>query len=166
MQSYLCMMAVRLMEMRRLLMDAGSIYLHCDDTAGPYLKLLMDAVFGSDQFRNSVVWKRFNFHSDAKRFGRVSDTLLFYVKTDAYTCNRPRVPFSKAYVDAKFIHREADGRRFRLDNLNPPGGRGPVDEYHGVTKAWRITQEKMLALEEEGRIYLESTIPPTKTIPR
>ena len=162
MQSYLSMMAIRLLEMRRVLTDTGSIYLHCDDTAGQYLKLLMDAVLGSGQFRNSIVWKRFNFHSDAKRFGRVSDALLFYSKTGAYTFNKPRVPFSKAYLDSKFTHEDADGRRFRLDNLNPPGGRGPVYEYHGVTKAWRLTQDKMLALEAEGRIYLESTIPQLK----
>ena len=162
MQSYLIMMAVRLLEMRRLLKPTGSVYLHCDDTATHYLKLLMDAVFGAGQFRNSIVWKRFNFHSDARRFGRVSDALLFYSKTDAYRFNRPRVPFSKAYVDDKFTHRDADGRRFRLSDLNPPGGRGPVYEYHGVTKAWRMTKEKMLALEAEGRIYLDSAIPQLK----
>ena len=162
MQSYLTMMAVRLLEMHRVLKMTGSIYLHCDDTATHYLKLLMDAVFGAGQFRNSIVWKRFNFHSDAKRFGRVSDALLFYSKTDAYTFNRPRVSFSKAYIDAKFTHQEHDGRQFRLSDLNPPSGRGPVYAYHGVTKAWRMTKEKMLALEAEGRIYLKSTIPQLK----
>ena len=162
MQSYLTMMAVRLLEMRRLLKETGSIYLHCDDTATHYLKLLMDAVFGAGQFRNSIVWKRFNFHSDAKRFGRVSDVLMFYSKTDSYVFNRLRVPFSKAYIDSKFTHFDHDGRRFRLSDLNPPGGRGPVYEYHGVTKAWRMTKEKMLALESEGRIYLESAIPQLK----
>ena len=162
MQSYLTMMAVRLLEMHRVLKVTGSIYLHCDDTATHYLKLLMDAVFGAGQFRNSIVWKRFNFHSDAKRFGRVSDALLFYSKTDAYTFNRPRVAFSKAYIDAKFTHQDHDGRQFRLSDLNPPSGRGPVYAYHGVTKAWRMTKEKMLALEAEGRIYLKSTIPQLK----
>ena len=162
MQSYLTMMAVRLLEMHRVLKVTGSIYLHCDDTATHYLKLLMDAVFGAGQFRNSIVWKRFNFHSDAKRFGRVSDALLFYSKTDAYTFNRPRVAFSKAYIDAKFTHQDHDGRQFRLSDLNPPSGRGPVYTYHGVTKAWRMTKEKMLALEAEGRIYLKSTIPQLK----
>ena len=162
MQSYLCMMAVRLLEMHRVLKETGSIYLHCDDTAIHYLKLLMDAVFGLGNFRNAVVWKRFNFHSDAKRFGRVSDTLLFYAKTGAYIFNQQRVPFSKKYIDSKFTHQDADGRRFRLSDLNPPGGRGPVYEFHGVTKAWRLTEEKMRALEQEGRIYLKSKIPQLK----
>ena len=158
MQSYLTMMAVRLLEMHRVLKDAGSIYLHCDDVAGHYLKTLMDTIFGAAQFRNEITWKRFNFHSDANRFGRVSDKLLFYSKTDDYTFNTLRVDFKEAYKSSKFTHQEPDGRRFRLDNLNPPGGRGPVYEYHGVTKAWRMTEEKMLALEAEGRIYLGSTV--------
>ena len=162
MQSYLTMMAVRLMEMRRLLKPTGSIYLHCDPTASHYLKLLMDATFGQGNFRNEITWKRFNFHSDAKRFGRVTDTVLFYSKADTYAFNRLRVPFSKEYEDSKFTHRDPDGRRYRLSDLNPPGGRGPVYEYHGVTKAWRMTKEKMLALEAEGRIYLESTVPQLK----
>ncbi len=123
MQSYLTMMAVRLMEMRRLLKPTGSIYLHCDPTASHYLKLLMDATFGQGNFRNEITWKRFNFHSDAKRFGRVTDTVLFYSKTDAYDFNRLRVPFSKDYEDSKFTHRDPDGRRYRLSDLNPPGGR-------------------------------------------
>ena len=162
MQSYLCMMGVRLIEMRRVLKDTGSIYLHCDDTASHYLKILMDAVFGSKNFRNAVIWKRFNFHSDAKRFGRVSDTLLFYTKTDTYVFNQQRVPFSKEYIDSKFTHQDPDGRRFRLSDFNPPGGRGPVYEFNGVTKAWRVTEEKMRALERDGRIYLKSPIPQLK----
>ena len=105
MQSYLTMMAVRLLEMHRVLKATGSIYLHCDSTASHYLKLLMDATFGQAQFRNEIVWKRFNFHSDAKRFGKVSDTVLFYSKTEAYVFNRQRVPFSTAYPESTEGHR-------------------------------------------------------------
>ena len=134
MQSYLIMMGVRLLEMRRLLKETGSVYLHCDHTASHYLKLLMDAVFGSGNFRNDITWKRFNFHADAKRFGRVADNLLFYSKSNKYIFNPQRVPYSKEYIDSKFTHRDLDGRRFRLDNLNPPGGRGPVYEFNGVSR--------------------------------
>ena len=73
MQSYLTMMAVRLLEMRRVLKPTGSIYLHCDPTASHYLKQLMDAVYGARNFRNEITWKRTSSHSDAKRFARVSD---------------------------------------------------------------------------------------------
>ena len=158
MQSYLTMMAIRLLEMHRVMKPTGSIYLHCDPYASHYLKMLMDSVFGVSNYRNEIVWKRFNFHADAKRFGRVSDTILFYTKTDYYLFNPQRTPYSKEYVDSKFNHKDKDGRRFRLSDLNPPGGRGPVYELHGVTKAWRYTKAKMEELEGQGRIYTKSRI--------
>lgn len=158
MQSYLTMMAVRLLEMRRVLKPTGSIYLHCDPFASHYLKMLMDAVYGNRNFKNEIMWKRFNFHADAKRFGNVLDTLLFYSKTDSYVFNRQRAPFSEHYVKSKFTHVEPDGRRYRLDNLNPPGGRGPVYEFYGVTKPWRFTEEKIRELDCQGRIYHGSKV--------
>ena len=78
MQSYLTMMAVRLMEMRRVLKDTGSIYLHCDPTASHYLKQLMDAVFGEDNFRNEIVWHYRRWPAEQRNFQRMHDTLLFY----------------------------------------------------------------------------------------
>ena len=162
MQSYLIMMGIRLLEMRRLLKPTGTIYLHCDSTASHYLKLLMDAVFGQRNFRNDISWKRFNFHADAKRFGRVADNLLFYSKSDRYIFNQQRVPYSKEYINSKFTHQDPDGRRFRLDNLNPPGGRGPIYEFNSVSRPWRFSEEKMRKLHEQGRIYTKSTIPQLK----
>ena len=84
-KSYLIMMSVRLLEMRRLLKPTGSIYLHCDTTASHYLKTVMDAVFGGGNFRNEIAWKRVNGRGDGKRFGRVSDRILYYTKSDRYT---------------------------------------------------------------------------------
>ena len=78
MQAYLRMMAVRLLEMRRVLKPTGSIYLHCDDTAAHWLRVLTEAIFGPTEFRNEVVWKRIGNHNDAGRFGRTADRLLFY----------------------------------------------------------------------------------------
>ena len=78
MLAYLAMMAPRLMELRRAMKAAAGIYLHCDPSASHYLKMLMDAVFGPDQFRNEIVWKRTSAHSSAKRFGPVHDVILFY----------------------------------------------------------------------------------------
>ncbi len=82
MMAYLAMMAPRLIELKRVLKVTGSIYLHCDPTASHYLKMLMDAVFGPQNFRNEITWKRSDAHSDgkqgAKHFGRVHDILLFY----------------------------------------------------------------------------------------
>jgi adenine specific DNA methylase Mod len=84
MLAYLTMMAPRLVELRRVLKSTGSIYLHCDPTASHYLKILMDAIFGPENFRNEIVWKRSHAHSDSKQgarhYGRVTDSLLFYAK--------------------------------------------------------------------------------------
>src|SRR5438874_162757 len=75
MMAYLVMMAPRLVELRRVLKPTGSIYLHCDPTASHYLKLLLDSVFGGDNFLNEVIWKRTGTHSSAKRWGPIHDVI-------------------------------------------------------------------------------------------
>ena len=81
MLAYLVMMAARLVEMRRVLKDTGSLYLHCDPTASHYLKVLLDAIFGGEYFRNEIIWKRTSAHNDPKRYGNNCDTLLYYSKS-------------------------------------------------------------------------------------
>ena len=117
MQSYLRMMAVRLLEMRRVLAPHGSIYLHCDDTAGAYLRMLMDAVFGCGTFRNEIVWKR-SERSDGRRFGRTHDTILAYARSHEATWNNVRVPYSKDYIDR--FYREKDNRGPPAPATRPP----------------------------------------------
>ena len=97
MQSYLTMMAVRLMEMRRVLKDTGSIYLHCDPTASHYLKLLMDAVFGSGRFQNHITWRRTTAHSDSIRYGSNADHLLFYTKGEVWTWTSQYQDYDEKY---------------------------------------------------------------------
>ena len=122
MQSYLTMMAVRLMEMRRVLKPTGSIYLHCDPTASHYLKLLMDAIFGHRNFRNEVVWKRTAGRSDGKRFGRVHDALLFFANGESPTWNTQWLPHDEEYV--KRAYRNEDERsRWQSADLTASGPR-------------------------------------------
>lgn len=142
----------------QLLAESGSLFVHVDTGVSHLIKLVLDDVFGRDNFRNEIVWKRFNFHADARRFGRVTDRILFYTRSENYAFNALRAPFSSEYEEAKFTHDDGDGRRYRLDNLNPPAGRGPVYEFHGVTKAWRFTEERMLEMEAAGRIYSKSKV--------
>jgi adenine-specific DNA-methyltransferase len=157
-ESYLSMMYARIVLIHELLSEDGSLFLHCGPTVSHTLRGLCDEIFGIENFRNEIVWKRFNFHADAKRFGRVTDRLLFYSKSASYKFRELRVPFSEEYEAAKFTHVDDDGRRYRLSDLNPPAGRGPVYEFNGVTKPWRISQERMLQLEAEGRIYTQSKV--------
>ena len=85
MQSYLCIVSVRLLEMRRVLKDTGNIYLHCDPTASHYLKLVMDSVFGAAQFRNEIIWKRTSAHNSSRRYGPNHDAILFYNNSVKFT---------------------------------------------------------------------------------
>ena len=160
MKSYLVMMAVRLLEMRRVLKPTGSIYLHCDPTANAYLHLLMDAIFGKDNFRSEITWKRSSAHSDAKQgrqqHGRIHDVLLFYTKTDEWTWNQEYTPYSQEHINKFYRHvEEKTGRRFALDNLTGPGGAtkgNPSYEVMGVTRYWRYSQKRMQELINEGRV--------------
>ncbi len=128
MQSYLTMMAVRLLEMRRVLKATGSIYLHCDPTASHYLKMLMDAVFGSGFFLNEITWKRSSAHSDTKqgmrRAGRIRDVLLTYAKSDDYVWNPQYMAYSPDYIEAEYRHTSPDGRRYKETDVTAakPGG--------------------------------------------
>lgn len=123
MQSYLTMMAVRLLELRRILKPTGSIYLHCDSFACSYLKPLMDAIFGAAQFQNIIVWKRSSAHNDARRFGRVDDHILYYSNGSPWRWNQPYQPYDDAYL-ARFSRFDSDGRRWTDDNLTAKGLRG------------------------------------------
>ena len=124
MQAFLTIMAVRLVEMHRILKPTGSIYLHCDDSAGAYLEQLMDAVFGRNRRLNTITWKRTSSRSDAKRFGRVSDRLLFYSKTDNHTWNQQYTPHNPKHVSSKYRYDDGDGRGlYRRADLTAAGTR-------------------------------------------
>jgi site-specific DNA-methyltransferase (adenine-specific) len=87
MMAYLTMMAVRLVELHRVLKPTGSLYLHCDPTASHYLKIIMDSIFSPINYRNEITWKRTGAHNDPKKYGRNTDIILFYTKTNDYIWN-------------------------------------------------------------------------------
>ena len=155
MMAYLTMMAQRMAELRRVLKPAGSIYLHCDPTASHYLKLLMDAVFGNEFFKNEIVWRRTSGHSDARRYGRVHDVILYYTRGDEYEWNDLFLPYEPDYVEQYYRYEDPDGRRWMSDNLSASGlqGGGYEYEWNGVTRVWRLPQDSMRRLESEGRLY-------------
>jgi len=163
MMAYVTMMAPRLVELRRVLRPTGSIYVHCDPTAGHYLKLLMDAVFGPKNFRNQIIWKRTSGHSDAKRCGRIHDMLLFYAKSDASRWNQTYQSYDQQYLDRYYRHKDKDGRRWMSADLGSAGltGRGYDYEWKGVLRMWRCPKSTMERLDREGRLYYT-----TKGIPR
>ena len=164
MMAYLVMMAPRLVELHRVLKPTGSIYLHCDPTASHYLKILMDTVFGKQNFRTEVTWKRTSAHSDTKQgrrqHGRIHDTILFYTKSATWVWNPIYTPYDQTYIEQFYRYVEPEtGRRYRLGDLTGPGGAAkgnPSYEVMGVTRYWRYSQEHMDELIGEGRIVQTS----------
>jgi len=158
------MMAPRLLELRRVLKDTGSIYLHCDPTASHYLKILMDAVFGGEHFGSEIVWKRSSAHSDTKQgrkiHGHIHDVLLFYTKTDEWAWNPVYTNYDRAYLDQFYKGRDPDGRRYMLDNIAGPGGAAkgnPEYEVLGVKRYWRYSRERMEQLIQQGCVVQTSS---------
>ena len=164
MMAYLTMMAQRMAELHRVLKPTGSLYLHCDPTASHYLKLLLDAAFGADKFRNEIVWKRTSAHSDTKQGrrqpGRIHDVILFYTKSDEWTWNPVHTKYDQDYADDFYRHVEPEtGRRYTLGDLTGPGGAkkgNPEYEVMGVVRYWRYSRERMQELIDEGRVVQET----------
>jgi DNA modification methylase len=158
--AYLIYMTYRLFEMRRLLRPTGSIYLHCDPTASHYIKVIMDGVFGHQNFRNEIVWKRTSAHSSAKRYGPVHDVLLFYSKTNIFTWNRQYQPYTEEYLESHYRYKDENSRAFRLSDLTAAGTRQgssgqPWRGFDPNTKGnhWKFTIENLERLDMEGRIH-------------
>ena len=184
--AYLVMMAQRLIALRRALKPTGSIYLHCDPTASHYLKLLMDSVFGADNFRNEIVWQRTAAHSGSRRWGPIHDIILFYTASGHYPWRRVYQDYDPAYL-AKYYRFEDDKGRYRLVTLTGPGasagdsgapwrGVNPTDSgrhwavpmrslralYPAVNLSELSTQEKLDLLDQAGRIHW----PPRGSVPQ
>ena len=185
MMAYLTMMAQRMVELHRVLKETGSIYLHCDPTASHYLKLMMDAVFGPENCRNEIIWKRTSAHNSATRYGPNHDTILFYSKSRRYTWNQAFQGYDESYIKRFYRHKDEKGL-YRLSDLTGAGVRfGDSGEpWRGVNptevgRHWAVpkatlaeyssenldnltSQQKLDLLEELGLIYW----PPKGRVPQ
>lgn len=121
--AYLIYMVERLLQMKVILRPTGSIYLHCDPTASHYIKVMMDGIFGHQNFRNEIIWQRTQAHGRAKKWGPIHDTILFYSASDRYTWNRVFQKYDKSYLDSHYKYTDQHGV-YRLVTLDGPGIRG------------------------------------------
>ena len=153
MAAFLCFMGVRLVEMRRVLRDDGSIYVEIDDTAHAYVKALMDAVFEARNFRGQIVWRRYGSHNDAQGYGRVYDVILFYAKDGKGIWNGSWQELDSEYVSKSYRHEDERGK-YRTAPLHTGGlaGGGYEYEFRGFTRIWRYSETRMRELEAQGRI--------------
>ena len=156
--AYLIMMAPRLYHLHRVLKPTGSLYLHCDTTASHYLKLVLDGIFGAKNFKNHITWRRTSAHNDAKRkYGKVTDTIFYYTKSDKYTFNVVYSAHEAVYLLNFYRFADKGGRRYRLSDLNSPSPRpNLIYDYKGYkphANGWRVSLEKMEQLDAEGRLH-------------
>jgi adenine-specific DNA-methyltransferase len=163
--SYLDMLYPRLQLMKRLLSENGVFFVHTDWHTGHYVKVVCDEVFGRDNFRSEIIWQRFTFHADAKRFGMVHDTIFEYSKGGEYTYFKQFGEWNKEYIDSHF-KKDENGRLYRLDNPTAPahGSTGKPMRFgdkiltppKGAMWRW-ASQEQVDQLMKEGRIVLTGT---------
>jgi len=159
--NYLQFMFERLLLIKELLARDGSLYLHCDPSRNSYIRILMDEVFGCDNFVNEIVWQRLSAHSDASRYGIVHDTIYYYSKSDQRSWNPPPVALAERYIDQFFDQVEPEtGRRYARGDLTAKGLRfGETGKaWRGIDPAargrhWTVPPAQLDALESEGRIH-------------
>jgi site-specific DNA-methyltransferase (adenine-specific) len=168
MTAYIIEMAVRLVELHRVLKRTGTLYLHCDPTASHYLKLVLDAVFGPVCFLNEITWKRSTSHGNVGRnFGSLTDTILVFVKGPDYTWNQQHRPYSDEYVADKFAGHDSNGRRWQSVTLRNPGPRPnlryPYTALNGVTyqphpNGWAWEEARLRKADEDGRLHYPAKV--------
>jgi DNA modification methylase len=157
-QAYIEFMRPRCEELSRVLKKTGSFYYHCDWHASHYVKVMLDQIFGENNFQNEIVWKRTHAHGDSKRkFANVSDSLLFYTASDKYTFNPIYLPYSEEYVSQYYRNVDEHGRRYQLVSLRSPNPRPNLTyDYKGFKphkNGWAVSREVMEKLDAEGRLY-------------
>jgi hypothetical protein len=169
-KAYIEYMRPRCVELARVLKKTGSFYYHCDWHASHYVKVMLDEIFGENNFVNEIVWKRQTSHNDAKQgskhYGRLHDSLMFYCGgSEDYTWNQQYVPLAESYIQSHYSQVDENGRRFQWGDLGAPGGAAPSKgnphyKVLGVDGYWRYSQEKMEqfirdALREIDRFFRE-----------
>ena len=158
-ERYLNWMYKNLMAIKSVMSERACIYVHLDYHIGHYVKILMDEIFGEDNFRNEIVWKRATAHADAEFYGNNFDCIYFYTKSQSdYIFNNVFQPYDDAYI-ARFTQTDPDGRKWDSGNLTAKGlqGGGYEYEYKGYKSLWRMPKETMERLDKEGRLHFTKT---------
>jgi DNA modification methylase len=160
---YIDWVHVRAVELHRVLKPSGSLYFHCDSHASHYLKVMLDGIFGPENFRNEIIWKRTTAHSSAKKFAPIHDTVLCYGKSRSVTWNGARLPYEQEYLDKYYRFDDGDGRLYWRADVCAAGVRKgssglPWRGFDPATKGmhWKFTTERLDELDAEGRIYWPS----------
>ena len=154
-EKYLNWMYENLMAIRSIMSENASIYVHLDYHIGHYVKILLDEIFGEDNFRNEIIWKRSTAHSDAEFYGNNFDCIYFYTKSQSdYNFNTIFQPYDESYI-ARFTQIDENGRKWESGNITAKGlsGGGYDYTYKGCRSLWRMPIESIKKMDEEGRLH-------------
>lgn len=156
--SFLSMVYERLVLMRDLLAEDGSIYVHCDYRLNSMLRIVLDEIFSTQNYVNEIIWQRTSAHSDPGRYGVNIDSMLYYKKSNKRTWNQQYSAHSEEYL-SRFRNVDPDGRKWTDDNLTAKGlsGGGYTYEYKGATSLWRCPLETMKDLDRAGKLHFTKT---------
>lgn len=162
-ERYLNWMYENLMAIKSIMSDEASIYVHLDYHIGHYVKILLDEIFGEDNFRNEIVWKRTGAHNDAGRYGIVHDMIFWYSKSNEYYFQNIYIDLTDEHKSTRFKNIEEEtGRKFYPGPITAPGS-GPSRIFRGKEiyppngRHWSYSQENIDELDRQGRIYYSST---------
>lgn len=145
----------RLILIRELLADDGSIYVHLDTKKSHYMKATMDEVFGENNFQSEIIWKRTSAHADSSGYANVHDVILYYSRNDRPVFNTIYSSYSDEHVKRRYTHEDPDGRRYTDGDLVATGLKGGGYDYvwKGIKRNWRCPIETMRRYESEDRLY-------------
>ena len=154
-ERYLNWMYENLMAIKSIMSDEASIYVHLDYHIGHYVKILMDEIFGEDNFRNEIIWKRSTAHNDSTGFANLHDCIFYYSKGSDLYFDIPLVPYSQDYIDRYYNKVDEDGRKYLDRDLSAKGlkGSGYSYSWKGKDGYWRCPYTTMERLEKENRLY-------------
>jgi len=170
-QAYIEFMRPRCLELARVLKKTGSFYYHCDWHASHYVKVMLDQIFGENNFQNEIVWKRTSAHNTtSRRYGEVVDSIFFYTGSADYFFDPPRQSHAEDYVRQFYRHADPDGRRYRLHLVERNQALGIrknlIYEYNGYTPkyGWMMERTKLEQMGKDGKLVWSKNGRPSRKI--
>lgn len=154
-EKYLNWMYENLMAIKSIMSESASIYVHLDYHIGHYVKILLDEIFGEQNFKSEIIWKRSTAHSDSSGFANLHDCIFYYSKSEEYVFNTQYVPYSQEYINHYYRNSDPDGRKYLDRDLSAKGlqGGGYTYVWNGINGYWRCPIETMQKYEASGRLY-------------
>lgn len=163
-ENYLNWMYENLIAIKSTMSENSSIYFHIDWHIGHYVKILMDEVFGEDNFKNEIIWQRVYSHNDTDKYGHIHDVIFYYtLKESEYIWNIQHTEYTEQYLKMYSMD-DGDGRKYKVENTLGPGGRGVWYDWKGHYRAWRYSEDNMKDLDAKGLLYHTSSGFPKKKI--